>query len=105
MELIKWPFLKQSWGMEVVRSEGPYLYTKEGLVIQTKAFQVDAKKPFGAGDAFAGAFLWRMMKDHPLEECLQWGNAAGAFNVMGDTCSESMPTEQELKKFITDFGD
>ena len=84
---------------------GSDLYTKEGLVIKTKAFQVDAKKPFGAGDAFAGAFLWRMMKDHPLEECLQWGNAAGAFNVMGDTCSESMPTEKELKKFITDFGD
>ena len=33
MDLIKWPFLKQSWGMEVVRSEGPYLYTKEGQKI------------------------------------------------------------------------
>ena len=33
MDLIKWPFLKQSWGMEVIRSEGPYLYTKEGQKI------------------------------------------------------------------------
>ena len=33
MDFIKWPFLKQSWGMEVVRSEGPYLYTKEGQKI------------------------------------------------------------------------
>ena len=33
MDLIKWPFLKQSWGMEVVRSEGAYLYTKEGQKI------------------------------------------------------------------------
>ena len=30
MDLIKWPFLKQSWGMEFSKSSGSYLYTKEG---------------------------------------------------------------------------
>ena len=30
MELVKWPFLKQSWGIEFQRSEGAYLYTKDG---------------------------------------------------------------------------
>lgn len=30
MELVKWPFLKQSWGIEFERSEGAYLYTKDG---------------------------------------------------------------------------
>ena len=29
MDTIKWPFLKQSWGMQVVRSEGAYLYTSD----------------------------------------------------------------------------
>ena len=33
MDLVKWPFLKQSWGMEVVKSEGPYLYTNDGSKI------------------------------------------------------------------------
>jgi adenosylmethionine-8-amino-7-oxononanoate aminotransferase len=33
MELIKWPFLKQTWGIEFERSEGTYLYTKDGRKI------------------------------------------------------------------------
>ena len=33
MELVKWPFLKQTWGIEFERSEGPYLYTKDGKKI------------------------------------------------------------------------
>ena len=33
MELIKWPFLKQTWGIEFERSEGAYLYTKDGRKI------------------------------------------------------------------------
>ena len=32
-ELIKWPFLKQTWGIEFEKSEGMYLYTKEGQKI------------------------------------------------------------------------
>ena len=33
MDTIKWPFLKQNWGMQVVRSEGTYLYTSDGRKI------------------------------------------------------------------------
>tara|TARA_B100001142_G_C14314805_1_gene648049 strand:- start:554 stop:1870 length:1317 start_codon:yes stop_codon:yes gene_type:complete len=33
MELIKWPFLKQTWGIEFERSKGAYLYTKDGRKI------------------------------------------------------------------------
>ena len=33
MDTIKWPFLKQNWGMQVVRSEGAYLYTSDGRKI------------------------------------------------------------------------
>jgi len=33
MELVKWPFLKQTWGIEFERSEGSYLYTKDGRKI------------------------------------------------------------------------
>ena len=84
---------------------GSDLYTNEGSYLKAKAFKVKAQKPFGAGDAFAGAFLYTMMKGYPLEECLLWGNAAGAFNVLGNTCSESMPTEKEIIKFIKDFGE
>ncbi len=32
-ELIKWPFLKQTWGIEFEKSDGMYLYTKEGQKI------------------------------------------------------------------------
>ena len=33
MELVKWPFLKQTWGIEFERSEGAYLYTNDGRKI------------------------------------------------------------------------
>ena len=33
MELVKWPFLKQTWGIGFERSEGSYLYTKDGRKI------------------------------------------------------------------------
>ena len=33
MDTIKWPFLKQSWGMQVIRSEGAYLYTSDNRKI------------------------------------------------------------------------
>ena len=33
MELVKWPFLKQTWGIEFERSAGAYLYTKDGRKI------------------------------------------------------------------------
>ena len=33
MELVKWPFLKQTWGIEFERSEGAYLFTKDGRKI------------------------------------------------------------------------
>ena len=32
-ELVKWPFLKQTWGIEFEKSVGMYLYTKEGQKI------------------------------------------------------------------------
>ena len=96
-------------GVEIVihkkANGGSDLYSNEGEVLKAKAFKVKAQKPFGAGDAFAGAFLYSMMKENTLEKCLLWGNAAGAFNVLGNTCSESMPTEKELMKFIRDYGE
>ena len=33
MEQIKWPFLKQTWGIEFESSKGAYLYTKDGRKI------------------------------------------------------------------------
>ena len=30
MEIVKWPFLKQDWGIEFESSKGAYLYTKDG---------------------------------------------------------------------------
>tara|TARA_Y100000766_G_scaffold39795_1_gene29901 strand:+ start:26280 stop:27593 length:1314 start_codon:yes stop_codon:yes gene_type:complete len=33
MELVKWPFLKQTWDIEFERSEGAYLYTNDGRKI------------------------------------------------------------------------
>ena len=44
MELVKWPFLNQTWGIEFERSEGSYLYTKDGKKITYAGFSFLKKK-------------------------------------------------------------
>jgi 5-dehydro-2-deoxygluconokinase len=61
---------------------------------------VRARKPFGAGDAFAGATLWALFDGRGWAEATRFGAAAAALNVSGDACAEAMPTRTELLDFM-----
>ncbi|BCL69285.1 5-dehydro-2-deoxygluconokinase [Vibrio nigripulchritudo] len=63
-------------------------------------FQVEAKKPYGAGDAFAGALLFGLLRGQPLQDSIALGAANAAINVMGNTCSEAMAELPELLAFM-----
>ena len=54
----------------------------------------------GAGDAFDAAFLVSYLRGYGLEECLKFGNAAGALVVMVRGDWEAIPTWDALKTFI-----
>lgn len=72
--------------------------------LQQAIFPVEAKKPFGAGDAFAGNLLHALLQHYSLQDALAMGAAAAAINVSGVSCSEAMPTTIELLDFMQNYG-
>ncbi|MBD1558235.1 5-dehydro-2-deoxygluconokinase [Vibrio sp. S9_S30] len=73
----------------------------QNLVSSTQGiFNVVAKKPYGAGDAFAGALIFGLLKGQPLIDCVAMGSANAAINVSGNTCSDAMSTLPDLLTFM-----
>lgn len=63
-------------------------------------YSVDVVSTIGAGDGFASGFLYAMLRDRPLLECLHYGNAAAAIVVSRLSCSEAMPVLSEVEQMI-----
>lgn len=63
-------------------------------------YQVEVVSTIGAGDGFASGFLYALLKDLPVVECLHYGNAAAAIVVSRLSCSEAMPTLAEVDQII-----
>lgn len=70
--------------------------------IEQGVFSVRARKPFGAGDAFAAAALWGLLDGCAWDEAARLGAAAAAIVVSGDGCAEAMPTRAALLAFIAE---
>lgn len=54
----------------------------------------------GAGDAFAAALGWGLLRDIPVERAIRYANASGAFVAGRLACSEAMPTYEQLDEFV-----
>jgi 5-dehydro-2-deoxygluconokinase len=67
-------------------------------------YTVDVVSTIGAGDGFASGFLYAMIQDKPLLECLHYGNAAAAIVVSRLSCSEAMPSLAEVEAMISRAG-
>jgi len=61
-------------------------------------YRVPVVSTIGAGDGFASGFLIGLLRGKPVMECLQYGNAAAAIVVSRLSCSEAMPTMEEVEK-------
>jgi 5-dehydro-2-deoxygluconokinase len=94
-----------------IRSRVPTLVSKlgaEGTRVWAKEqptflapYDVKVVSTIGAGDGFASGFLYALLNDKPVEECLHYGNAAAAIVVSRLSCSEAMPTLSEVEQMIT----
>jgi 5-dehydro-2-deoxygluconokinase len=87
----------------VVLKDGPRgccIVRRDGPVIEQGVFEVRARKPFGAGDAFAAALLWGLFEGRSWQQAARLGAAAAAINVSRDACAEAMATRPELLAFI-----
>ena len=70
-------------------------------VIEKGIFPVTLAKPFGAGDAFLGNFLFRLSLDGDLHAAVLQGSAAAAYVVARAGCASAMPDKQQLDDFIS----
>jgi len=79
---------------------GSKVYCRDGEKFEQGIFRVKANKPFGSGDSFAGGLIWTLVSGGSLQEGVRNGSAAAAINVSGGSCTEAMPTKDELFSFI-----
>lgn len=85
--------------------EGSTAYTAAGDVVSGGVFPVTPAKVYGAGDAFAGALLSRLLRGAPLEEALTAGAANASINISKTRCAEDMATWEEIQHFIKENND
>lgn len=64
-------------------------------------YAVEVVTTIGAGDGFASGFLYGQLQGLSVEESLHYGNAAAAIVVSRLSCSEAMPTLEEVREIIT----
>ena len=85
---------------------GVDLYAREantdfkGDFFEQGIFPVDVCKPFGSGDSYAGTVILALIRGKSLREAVKMGSAAAAINVSKSTCTEAMPTSDELAAFV-----
>ena len=79
---------------------GSKVYTRNNDYFEQGIFPVEVCKPFGSGDSYAGTVLLALIRGKSLREAVKMGSAAAAINVSKDTCTEAMPTREELAAFI-----
>ncbi len=74
------------------------LVSKENMIIKVEPFNVKVKDTTGAGDAFAGGFLYGILNNKNLYECALIGNYCGALAITeyGSTTAFQKFKELEL---------
>lgn len=65
---------------------------------------VEAVDATGAGDAFDGAFLARMLENGDPFEAAQWANAAAALSTLGYGAVQPLPTRAQTAAFLAQVG-
>ncbi len=68
--------------------------------IEVAPIEVEVVNGLGAGDAFGGALCHGVLSDWALDETLRFASAAGAIVASRLSCSEAMPTNEEVRKLL-----
>ena len=84
--------------------DGVSIYKKDGERTDVPGFPVEVLNVLGAGDAFAGGFLYGYLQGWNLYKSCRMGNASGAQVVTKKGCANFMPTLQESMAFIEAHG-
>ena len=77
--------------------DGSIAFAKDGGVYRAGVFPAQVVKTFGAGDSFAGAFIYGLMQGWGIDRCLKYGSASASIVVSSHSCSDAMPTKDKIE--------
>ena len=80
--------------------DGVLVANADGTRSEVAPFPVEVVCGLGAGDAFGGAFCHGLLSDWTIEECVRYGNAAGAIVAARLLCADDMPFVHEIDEFL-----
>lgn len=79
---------------------GSTVYTCDGGVCLGKTYPAKVCKTFGAGDAYAGSFVFGLIKGKTIDEALKYAAASASITISGHSCSASTPTLRDVEAYI-----
>ncbi|WCK56424.1 5-dehydro-2-deoxygluconokinase [Aneurinibacillus sp. Ricciae_BoGa-3] len=82
--------------------QGSYAYTKSGETLKGEAYPTKVLKTFGAGDSYASAFLYALIRGKGIQTALKYGSASASIVVSKHSSSEAMPSAEEIEQFIAE---
>lgn len=85
-------------------NKGVSIFKKNSKSQDVAGFPVEILNVLGAGDAFAGGFLYGLLKGWDLYKSCRMGNANGAQVVTKKGCANFMPKLEESLNFIESKG-
>jgi ribokinase len=83
---------------------GSFLIESSGKIYNHPVYKVKAVDSTGAGDAFTGGFILGLSQGFTPPECLEIGNAAGAYSVTRLGAQPSLPFRSDLVRFLSEKG-
>jgi len=78
-------------------SNGSISFTSEGETFRSGTYPAKVIKTFGAGDSFAGAFLYGLFQGWSIDRCQKFGSASASIVVASHSCSDAMPTVEQIQ--------
>jgi sugar/nucleoside kinase (ribokinase family) len=85
----------------VKRGASGAMALRDGQVIRSPSFKVNAMDTTGAGDSFDAGFIYAyVVREMPLEEALRFANACGAISTTGIGGTAAQPTQDQVMVFL-----
>lgn len=79
--------------------QGSHIFTEAGRTVGG-IYPAQVLKTFGAGDSYSSAFTYGLLKGKSIEEALRYGAAASSITISGHSCSDAMPTLQQVEEYM-----